>query len=51
MKRYNYMTQDDLNFKRILAALELGAALGWFSSDNGVVEYKDFMKIDDEEIC
>ena len=51
MKRYNYMTQDDLNFKKLFAALELGSALGWFSSDNGVVEYKDFVEKDKKEVC
>lgn len=51
MKRYNYMTQDDLNFKRILAMLELGSTMGWFSSTNTEMKFEDFMKIDDEEIC
>lgn len=51
MKRYNYMTQDDLNFKRILAMLELGSTMGWFSSTNTDIKFEDFMKIDDEEIC
>lgn len=45
------MAQDDLNFKKLFATLELGAALGWFSSDNGVVEYKDFIEKDIKEIC
>lgn len=49
MRRYNYMTQDDLNFKRILAMLELGSTLGWFSSTNTEVRFKDFMEKDKEQ--
>ena len=51
MRRYKYMTQDDLNFKRILAMLELGSRLGWFSSTNTEVRFKDFMEKDEEEVC
>lgn len=49
MKRYNYMSQDDLNFKRILAMLELGSRLGWFSSTNTEVRFEDFMEKDKEQ--
>lgn len=51
MKRYNYMTQEDLNFKRILAMFELGSKLGWFSSSNTEVRFKDFMEKDKKEVC
>lgn len=51
MRRYNYMTQEDLNFKKILAILELGSAIGLFCSTNVDIKFEDFMKIDDEEIC
>lgn len=50
-KRYCYKKQSDENFKKIIALLELGGAIGWFSSNRTEVSYEDFMEKDEKEIC
>lgn len=48
-KRYCYVKQSDENFKKIIALLELGGAIGWFSSNRTELNYNDFMYDNDIE--